>query len=777
MTSASNRKSLADLRIRSVPFRRRRGSSVALDVEEMSWVAFEVTAADLAQHHVSEALAMKWCRFREVMMAMDPGRVVTVTEVARVRGREIPKVSFALGTLGPTGSTRTELAGFGPILDDLLGATSPYSVEPMHPGVLFPAAFGRRASRRPVHATRIVKNTVTVGIEDDDDGPFDVAIPGLWTPTFDVWGVVVKVVASAKQPVWVRSTLLNAMPRSFVDEVESVSTVVRLAALDAPAGTEAQWAPNLALVEHHRRTLTSPIGTAEIVIGSTRAVPTPILHTLATAFAGIRETSRRDGVHTVGERRYPAGGYVLEHCPGGISIGLGTGVPLNGGIIAPRTADASNLFEQISGLPLSGSVLPSRSRRAVAPEISGDSPDVTVLGADPPVGIPLAARPLGCALFGMPGSGKTVAMSTMALADLHAGRGFVFVDVHGQAARHLVASATALGRPIVHLSHSTPGDRFAPISALNGEEDRRRVDADVTHFCDALAASLPDPAWTGPRFRSLLRAAGELAAAQAADMAQLAEWMYTPDALRARVMHPMVSSLACSVLTNAADSQDAASLLGWCASKLSDLSSAGTVLASPGHGISIPEALQAGTPIICDLAGMAASEALTIGTLLVSSVLEAGIDRGPGGPAYTVFLDEALRFLGAERALTRVLLEGRKFGISAVVAAQSLAALPPRFADLLAAVDNHVVFRSSPDTAQTMAEVLGVPAEDLRRLPPLHGYLKVGSHEAVPIVVPIPATPQPRPRRPRKRPASTPTAAPSSARTPADRSGVPASQT
>ena len=114
-----------------------------------------------------------------------------------------------------------------------------------------------------------------------------------------------------------------------------------------------------------------------------------------------------------------------------------------GGRPAPMTVTAHDLAE-LWGLSAAASTERAvdvvRSRRIRAPASGGPTPGVRAIGLDGgrPVTVPAAMFLRHAAFVGKTGSGKSTELVALAADDLRSGRGFTFVDPHGDAVRRLL---------------------------------------------------------------------------------------------------------------------------------------------------------------------------------------------------------------------------------------------------------------------------------------------------------------------------------------------------
>lgn len=711
------------------------GSAVHPLVEEVTWRAWELRGADPSR--LSEGLAnAARLRFGCVLEAgWRPGRFVVVNEVAWDPDSETLAVRFAVGVLGPTGETASELEGLGPRLLDAVGGGGIYDPVEVDPVVIFDGADRNSAV--------IVPSTWSIG--DDVDV---IEVVSRFNPTLDPWRGVAAQVVRWPNPLRVRATLL-ATELSPADRLEIEHALARVRAF---AGRHEGRAEVQFDVERAETTLLdlrasygSPVFASDLSVSSPAPLPETLLRSLAGAFTSESDVLRQSGRVVVAGSRLVLGGFEVQRLPAwrdAHSLGL----PLHGGLGPRGLRHLLTLAEAPAGWPLPSQGGIPRLRTHVArptpvPDILREEtgPRLGVAADGTTVTLPLDLRTRHLLATGSWGAGKSTLLFTAALADLRAGRPFLFLDPHGTAASQLLGFAHQLGRdPVVLDALDGRTARLRPLPRIVGRgRNRAHVESAVRRLTSSVAGGLPHADWTGPRFFAAFAALLEVVAAHGAELIDGAEWLNDAAALRVRAQHDLVSELArTTLMTLASGTADGADVRGWVASKLSPIVSGlvRRIVAPAGRGIDVADALDSGRPVIVSLAGLSTSEAGFIGHLVLGAVLDAALARTDDRPPLvTCYVDEAHRFPAG--GLTRVMAEGRKFGIGLALATQSLGQLTGELSDLALSAGVQVAFRATPESASRLAPLLDVDAADLVSQPDLHAVVRVHGHPATSVAV------------------------------------------
>lgn len=733
---------------RTWPFAPASGSALDPLVEEVTWIAREMTAADPAPVGTHGLQTITGGFDHLVEIAWQPGRAVVVSEMATVpddAGDSLHlRCRIAVGMFGPYGTTGLEIAGLRPELDPLVDGTerTPFQSRPLNPTVMFDRAAGPEHVLAELHTAVIRQRTVAIGI-----GSETVEVVSRYHPTNEPWSLVARRIVDSGWPITVRATLL-ATELSPLDRLELDDAVARLHEIRnrIPMGERLDGSSHidrgLVTLNDLQTSFASPLFVGEISVTSPMVLPDSMLRSIGGGFTSEHDVHRQGGSTVVAGQRLLLGGFEVERDPTGLVDAQRLGLPLRGGLVQRDLRDLVTLAESPIGWPVPvGQPVPTideTARRAhpVPHRLRAEPTEPaasTVLGtADDgtPVALPVEVRPLHTLVTGTWGSGKSTVLTRMALDDLRHHRPFLFVDPHGTAADWLAGFAEDLGVPVVVLdAEDADTQRLAPFPRLSADGvNRGDVEEAIAQLADAIASSLPDPDWAGPRWQATIRSMFEVGAAHGAELVEMVTWLNDPDELRTRLAHDAVSPLSRSTLANLsrAASSDADSVRGWTSSKLHALVSgpARRLFDRAGAGADLNRAVETGTSVIVNLGGLSTTEAELVGHLILARVLHAAMHRLPTDRTlFSCYVDEAHRF--PVRGLSRVLAEGRKFGVGFVGATQALSQLSGEFADLAMGVATSIAFRATPDTASRLAPVFDIEPAELVKLPDLRCIVSV----------------------------------------------------
>ena len=732
------------------------GTALDPSVAEVSWLGWELRAADPTRVDEAVHRIVTGGFARLVETAWDPGRAVVITEIEAVPGPlGVRLVSrLLLGCGGATGTTRSEVEGLRSVVERLIDRPDgPYSVARIDAReVLGP----REGDRIEHHAALIRQRTVTVDGVGGEDG---VEVVSRFNPTMGPWGAAAERLADlagAGTPVRVRATALCTQldPYDRAELRRRIGSAARLAHVpEADAETVFNAERAHATLLDHQASLASPILVGEIAVSSPHRLADSFLRSIAAAFTSEVEVLRQQGRTVVAGQRLILGGYELERDPDGLAGAQAIGLPLRGGLTPRTLRDLVTLTECPIGWPIPvGRGLPgvatSPTELAVPATLQADPRDpgafdvVGTTGAGLPVGLSHERRVRHVIVTGNWGSGKSTVASHLVHADLEAGRPFLLVDPHGPLAEHVQGWAGSLGVETLVLD---PGDSgtgcFAPFDRLRPDgSNLGAVERQIARWLDAVAASLPNPEFASVRWFSMAQSWALVQAAHGASFEEAVVWLNDGDELLARLGHPLVTPLARSTLRTVVGptaSRDAADLRTWVSSKFHALVSgpARRILAAPGAAPTIGASIAGRRPIIANLGALSTGEAFLVGHLVV----DAGVDGVMARPAdqrnlYGCYVDEAHRF--PTPALRRGLAEGRKYGLSLLLIAQAYGQWDAELADLAMSAGTQILFRATPDTARRAGASLGLDPDALLRLRDLHAVVAANGTDPVEVTVP-----------------------------------------
>jgi hypothetical protein len=344
------------------------------------------------------------------------------------------------------------------------------------------------------------------------------------------------------------------------------------------------------------------------------------------------------------------------------------------------------------------------------------------------------------AILGKTGSGKSFAIRYIARQDIVAGRGFFYIDLHGDATPFLLAVIAEreqllnqdLSEKTIVIELSDPDFSVGlnPLEVQRGTNRFVQI-ADITQttkerwHLDTL----------GARTEELLRNT----------LYVLAESGFTLVELGALLAHATFRAACLKNLNNAEVKQyfelryDQASEPMRAVMREPILNKVSAFTADPHfrhivgqtHStFSILEAMDKGYWVILNIPkGKLGEQVVTLGSLFLTMVKNALFARA-SRELFTLYCDEIQNLVAFGSGLDTVLSEARKFGISVVSANQFLDQYPPDMRAAILAVGTHIFFQLSSADAQQVATALdgGKPlAELLKNLPRRHMVVKTGS--------------------------------------------------
>lgn len=321
---------------------------------------------------------------------------------------------------------------------------------------------------------------------------------------------------------------------------------------------------------------------------------------------------------------------------------------------------------------------------------------VTNGGGRLPVRLSVEERLRHVHVLGRTGTGKSSALAGM-VRELAAGSdGALVADPHGQLCDRILAELPDEARDRVWVIRCGDVDNPVPMNPL-AETDPVRRDIAINDVC-ATFQYLFDKNYTGivgPRFQERVAMTLRALAAEHGPRASLLDVpnAVTSDAfMDAAVKKSGDQRLQTWWRTDKLErrSNDHGQVVAWVNSKFEAFSSTAAMRGILGSGvdaIDFAEAMDDGRIILVDLSKAELGEAASrlLGFLYLSRVWNAALRRTRPERPFTVVIDEAHTLIAG--ALTNMLTEGRKFGLSVVMAHQYLEQLD---ADLRPAVDGNV---------------------------------------------------------------------------------------
>ena len=288
------------------------------------------------------------------------------------------------------------------------------------------------------------------------------------------------------------------------------------------------------------------------------------------------------------------------------------------------------------------------------------------------------------AVFGATGSGKTTLLLNLVLGCARSGVGVSVIDPHGDLTADILGRLPQGGGPAVHVLRLA--DRAHPrgfnFLERHGSDDAQLV---ASEFVTLLADLWPR--FCGPKMQHYLRHA-LFAAFADRDQQTILELIriLTNDAARVRytdqLSDPMERAFWRDEWPGPRERERDPSIKA-VLNKLGAFVSYGSIRSVVGQGdstISPRMVMDSGDILVVDLSGVGGDNSALFGAMLISRFAIDAVGR-QGRPAterrpHLLVVDEAQRF--HTQALEGILAEGRKFGLHAALAAQSLSALGER---------------------------------------------------------------------------------------------------
>lgn len=377
---------------------------------------------------------------------------------------------------------------------------------------------------------------------------------------------------------------------------------------------------------------------------------------------------------------------------------------------------------------------------------------LTVLGKSPEDGSPegyyQCDRALHTHLLGRTGGGKSTLLENIALQDMRAGRGGLYLDPHGDSAERLAAAAPAEavqeGR-VVYLDFGAE-DKDLPalnpfevedVTSAESRQDavdravdllRRTVtlDENAVRLMKYLSKGLQTLAFIPEEEGSVHGGATLLDLMPLflnSGFREYAKRFVTDRSLRDWWSQSYESMSSSKVV------EETMSLEGRLAPILCNLHLA-AVIGEPRNTLDLAKAMDDGTYVIVNLAKAKTSDTFRklVGSTLVSQVCMAALGRQrrmreEDRRRFNLFIDEFQNFLSSD--FSAMLEEARKYGLAITIANQSMGQLEgePRLVKTLATnIGNRIVYGVGYDDAQQMepfmapftaATLMGLPAHHI----------------------------------------------------------------
>jgi hypothetical protein len=329
--------------------------------------------------------------------------------------------------------------------------------------------------------------------------------------------------------------------------------------------------------------------------------------------------------------------------------------------------------------------------------------------------------------IGGTGVGKTTWLESLMDQDIAAGRGFCYIDKHGDSAKRIADSSP---QPLIYwkpsdLSHVVglnPLQNVAP-------DDRWRVTADIVSvFSDIWGLGVETP-----RLLYYLRAAVRLLLDTPGTTLLDIRRLLSDDAFRNRCLRKTKDGETRQTWAefDLKDARQQAQEIGSLQNKVAALSDAlplRLVLGQQTSTINIRRIIDRSTAMVVDLSGMRAEPAQLLGALLVSQFAQAAEARADMEEwqrrDYTLYIDEFQNF--ASLAFAKILSEARKWHLSIVLAHQFIDQIAESglHAAVLGNCGTIVSFRIGAEDARIIARAIGAPESELIALSRGHAFVR-----------------------------------------------------
>lgn len=718
-------------------------SGTALDptVTEVSWTGWKLTAADpevvteqlplLLQARLSYLVESNWF----------PGRSVIFSEVEiepMSNGSLQTHIRLGMGHFGATGTTQEEIEAAAK------------------------AAFwfkdDRFFSTEAINLTNVLNREdtsswdsfiVRQGIASLEIGDQTVDVVRRFNSLVTSWTRLADILISYGRAVRIRGTLL-ATELSAFDKADLTSRISALQRLDQSSPADKQHAITRArttLVDL-QESYASPLFIGEYAVSSPERLPDTLARAIGIAITCETDVTHLNGRTVVAAQQLMIGGFEIDRDTEQLNEALNQGLPLRGGLIGRELRDLMTLTESPIGLPIAyqtpfpgipATIAESDTALELAPINAADALGTSEMGL--PIAIPDHLRTQHVFTVGTWGTGKSTIMSHRINSALRRNRQFLLLDPHGDLAERTREAASQFGRRVRYLSPFDPdSDQISLIDRLTQSgANRSLIERQAAILSDAIATSIDDESWHGPRGKAIISALLDVLAATSMNWYDLVSWFNEGKDREGYLELPTVSRLARSTLlplVGSLSTRDAGEVRTWASSKLNALvvGSVRNILERPGCGPTISDVVDEGSSLVVNLRGLSNSEVRLVGHIILDSVTEHIMGQTViGAQDFDLFVDEAHAF--PTHGLRRALTEGRKFGIGLVLASQSIGQLDAALGDLLLAAGTAIVFRPTPDTLTRTAKHLGLQSNTLRKLNTLEALVAIRGHDPLKVHV------------------------------------------
>lgn len=399
--------------------------------------------------------------------------------------------------------------------------------------------------------------------------------------------------------------------------------------------------------------------------------------------------------------------------------------------------------------------LPRERPLVPPPSVSPASADGASIriGQTPRGELRLAVDQLGrhMAVFGATGAGKSTLLVHLALGLLETPMGATIIDPHGDLAADLLSRV-----PVRHAKRVRVL-RLADKAHPRGFNFLERREADDAQLVTSEFVELFEDLWPkfcGPKMQHYLRQ-GLLTLLSHPEPQTVIELvrLLTDEGLREEYLDhvddPMLTAFWQTEWPGPRE-RDRDTSIKAVLNKLGAFVSYGSIRQVVGQGVSTlrpRQVMDDGDLLVVDLSRVGGDNAQLFGAMLISRYYVDALGRQGTAMAsrrpHLLIVDEAQRF--STRAVEKISVEGRKFGLLLCLATQSLASLPPRLrSTILTNVGTMALLSPGAEDVHDLARLFDqIPAGELHRLRRFELVLRVLATDGRPTIYGGMVTPPP----------------------------------
>jgi energy-coupling factor transporter ATP-binding protein EcfA2 len=328
------------------------------------------------------------------------------------------------------------------------------------------------------------------------------------------------------------------------------------------------------------------------------------------------------------------------------------------------------------------------------------------------------------AVIGATGAGKSTLLLSLALGLLDTPAGATIIDPHGDLAADLLSRVPTKHAGRVHVLRLADKAHPRGFNFLErrGPDEAQLVTSEFVELFEDLW-----PKFCGPKMQHYLRQGllTLLAHPEPQTIVELVR-LLTDDDFREDYIDHVDDAMLSAFWRNewpGPRERDRDTSIKAVLHKLGAFVSYGSIRHVVGQGLSTlrpREVMDAGDLLVVDLSRVGGDNAQLFGAMIISrfyvdAIGRQGTDAATRRP-HMLIIDEAQRF--STRAVERISVEGRKFGLQLCLATQSLASLPPRLRSAIVTnVATMALLRPGADDLRDLARLFDmVPIEELYRL-------------------------------------------------------------